>query len=57
MKQLLEYLEKFLLDTKISFTEILGIGIGVVGAVDSVEGKTIDFIGFWNEEVFLKKNF
>ena len=57
MKQLLEYLEKFLLDTKISFTEILGIGIGVVGAVDSVEGKTIDFIGFWNEEVFLKKIF
>lgn len=57
LKQLLEYLEKFLLDTKISFTEILGIGIGVVGAVDSVEGKTIDFIGFWNEEVFLKKIF
>ena len=57
LKQLLEYLEKFLLENKITQKELLGIGIGVVGAADSLEGKTVNFIGFWNEEVQLKKIF
>lgn len=57
LNQLLEYLEKFLLENKITQKDLLGIGIGVVGAADSLEGKTVNFIGFWNEEVQLKKIF
>lgn len=57
LEELSEEIKIFLQKNKVNIEDILGIGISIVGAVNFLERKTLNFIGFWNDEVNLGKFF
>ena len=55
INELIDEIKNFITENNLNKKELLGIGISIVGAIDFNTGSTMNFIGFWNESVPLKK--
>lgn len=55
INELIDEIKNFITENNLNKKELLGIGISIAGAIDFNTGSTMNFIGFWNESVPLKK--
>lgn len=55
INELIDEIKNFITENNLNKKELLGIGISIVGAIEFNTGSTMNFIGFWNESVPLKK--